>query len=406
MATRLLTAIVCALLIAASLGLDRADDARAADDPRVPLVAIDPGHDANDWGTTGSVNGKRLIEKDLTLAVAKLVAENLKAAGYRTLLTRTDDTPPSTGADRTGDGRVDLADSLQARVDRANDARAAVLVSVHFNGSVDRQLRGPEVYYSAARPFATENRRLADSVMAAIAARMGDAGRPVTPRGVLRDSVLGGGSLYLLGPAGGRIVRASNMPGVLIEGLFLTNSDDAALLSDPVTQQTLARGYADGISVYLGPPPKPTPKRAVVVGPDGAFLRPSPLLGTRPITTVPNGALVDVAESTRGDEVGGTAEWWRVDYRGQAGFVFARLVQPAPAPPPPKKVTVKNDDGQNARLRGRPTRESEIVDRAAPGDQLDVLDRADGEAVDGVTRAWLKVRHREKVGWVWAPLVD
>ena len=51
-----------------------------------------------------------------------------------------------------------------------------------------------------------------------------------------QNPILGGGHLYLLGPAGGRIARASNMPGVLVEGLFLTNPDDAALAADPATQ--------------------------------------------------------------------------------------------------------------------------------------------------------------------------
>jgi N-acetylmuramoyl-L-alanine amidase len=414
---QLLTGVVAALFIAGSLGIDRPDHARAAD-PKAPLIAIDPGHDAKDWGTSGVVAGKKLVEKDLTLTVARHLAENLKAAGYRTLLTRNDDTPPGGAADRTGEGKVDVADSLQARVDKANEAGATILVSIHFNGSTDRTLRGPEVYYSAQRPFAAQNRKLADAVMAGLIARMGAAGRPVTPRGVLRDAVLGGGALYLLGPAGGRIVRPSNMPGVLIEGLFLSNPDDAAVLADPVTLQTLARGYADGIAAYLGPPPKPTPKKAVVVSAGGAFLRPSPLLGTEPILTLPIGATVDVAEAARGDDVGGAADWWRVDYRGKPGYVFAPLLQPAgttaaaaaiaaaPPPPLPKSAVVKNDDGRNARLRAKPPRDAEIVDRAAPGEALEILEQADGEAVDGTTTAWLKVKRGERVGWIWAPLVE
>ena len=417
MRTRLFTATACALFIAGSLGLDRVGSVGAADTPKAPLIAIDPGHDANDWGTSGTANGKRLVEKDVTIQVARMLGDNLKAAGYRVLLTRTDDKPPGGGADVTGDGKVDLADDLQARVDKANDAGANVLVSVHFNGSPDKTLRGPEVYYSPSRPFATQSRQLAESVMASITKDMGDAGRPVTPRGVLRDSVLGG-SLYLLGPTGGKIARASNMPGVLIEGMFLTNSEDALMLADPVTLQTLAKAYADGIAGYLGPPPKATPKKAVVVDPDGALLRPSPLLGAKPIEALPSGTVVDVAESTRGDDGGGSTEWWRVDYQGQAGYVYAPLVQAvsgavaavapaaAAAPSAVRQVTVKNDDGRNARLRSQPTRDGDIVDRAAPGESLDVLDQTDGEAVDGTTTTWLKVKHGDKVGWVWAPLVS
>ena len=44
--------------------------------------------------------------------------------------------------------------------------------------------------------------------------------------------------------------------------------------------------------------------------------------------------------------------------------------------------------------------------RARPGETLDVLGQIDGEAVDGKTSAWLKVRRADVVGWVWAPLLD
>jgi N-acetylmuramoyl-L-alanine amidase len=381
-----------------------------AEDNRPPLVAIDPGHGGDDYGTNGVVNGRRLLEKELTLQVARQMAENLTAAGYRTLLLRTEDgavnRPPR---DRTGDGGLDMADELQARVDGANQAGAAVLVSVHFNGSTDRSLRGPEVYYSAARPFAAENRKLAERVMAAITARLAQASRPVAPHGILRDSVLGG-SLYVLGPQGGRIARASAMPGILIEGMFLTNTDDAALLADPVTLQALARAYADGVAGYLGPPPKPKPKLARVVG-DGAYLRPSPLLGTQPLTTLAPGTTVDLAEATKGDDVGGATDWWRVNVKGQAGYVFASLLElqdasTAPMPAAVRKVAVRNDDGRPARLRAGPTRQTEIVVRAQPGETLELLDQADGESVDGQSARWLQVRRGNVVGWVWAPLVD
>jgi N-acetylmuramoyl-L-alanine amidase len=384
---------IALLAAAAALILAPLDAPAQAEDNRPPLVAIDPGHGGDDYGTNGVVAGRRLLEKELTLQVAVQTAENLKAAGYRTLLLRTDDGPVNRPArDRTGDGKVDLADELQARVDRANEAGAALFVSVHFNGSTERSLRGPEVYYSAARPFAAENRKLADRVMAAITARLAQASRPVTPHGVLRDSVLGG-SLYVLGPQGGRIARASAMPGVLIEGMFLTNAEDAALLADPVTLRALARAYADGVAGYLGPPPKPKPKLARVIG-DGAYLRPSPLLGTEPLTTLTAGTTVDLAEATKGDDVGGAADWWRVNVKGQAGYVFASLLElqdasTAPKPPPPpaaapaRKVTVRDDDGRAARLRSGPTRETEIVARARPGETLELLEQADGESVDG-----------------------
>jgi N-acetylmuramoyl-L-alanine amidase len=464
-------------LLAATVGTVAAIESPVlAEDPKAPLVAIDPGHGGPDYGTSGAVDGKRLVEKQLTLEVSKQLAEALKKAGYRVLMTRDADAAVNAKAeDRNGDKKIDTADELQARVDRANEAGAAVLVSIHFNGSVERSLRGPEIYYSPNRPFATENKKLAESIMAAATTRLGEAKHPVTPRGVLRDSILGG-HLFVLGPEGGRIVRASKMPGVLVEGMFLTNDEDLKLLNDPVTIQALVRGYADGIVSYLGPPPKAQPARARLI--DRANLRPAPLLGARPLATLPVGTTVDLAESVQGDAVGDAAQWWRVDYGGRAGYVFAALLQPiepaaipkpastapleptpaapkaAPAetnPPKPGHAApassggagavaslpgpglvpetrspagpskpipagraatqpsttgqVQTDDDLPARIRERPSLEAPVLTRALPNEQLQILEKAEGESVDGGSNNWLKVQRGEIVGWMWAPLL-
>jgi hypothetical protein len=135
---------------------------------------------------------------------------------------------------------------------------------------------------------------------------------------------------------------------------------------------------------------------------------------------------------------GDAADWWRVDFQGQAGYVFARLLQPltgsgaakpstgptptgrsgpdaAPARPgesPPKgaepsrRGTVATDDNLPARLRARPTRESPILARVRAGDSVRLLGEAGGEAVGGGSNRWLKVQHGELVGWIWAPLIE
>ena len=411
-----------ALVVAAAGALTALESPVQADDPKAPLVAIDPGHGGPDYGTSGAIDGKRLIEKQLTLEVSKGLADALKKAGYRVLLTRDADAAVNAKSeDRNADKKIDQADELQARVDRANEADATILVSVHFNGSTERSLRGPEIYYSPSRPFAAENKKLADAIMAATTARLGEAKRPVTPRGVHRDSILGG-HLFVLGPEGGRIVRASKMPGVLVEGMFLTNDEDLKLLVDPTTIQALVRGYADGVAAYLGPPPKPQPTRARLV--ERANLRPAPLLATKPLITLPPGATVELAESVKGDAVGDAAQWWRVDYAGKAGYVFASLLQPiegtatapamtptpaastlTPVPASAPRGSVRTDDNLPARIRARPHREAPIVARALPNEQLPILEKAEGESVDGGSNQWLKVQRGEIVGWVWAPLI-
>src|SRR4051812_10110871 len=145
---------LAAALLAAGATLLCAGAAAAAPLPGAPVVVLDPGHDDRDVGAAASVDGRTLAENDLTLAVANRTAGLLEQAGYRVVLTRRDDSPPSGNRDLTGDGRVDLADDLQARIDTANAAGGAVFLSIHFNGSPDRRLSGPEVYFSPDRPFA------------------------------------------------------------------------------------------------------------------------------------------------------------------------------------------------------------------------------------------------------------
>jgi hypothetical protein len=192
------------------------------------------------------------------------------------------------------------------------------------------------------------------------------------------------------------------MPGVLVEGLYLTNAEDAARLAEAATPELLARAYADGVAAFLGPPAE----RATVVGEQGAYLRPAPLLGTRPLALLPRGATVSLEERAPGDAVRGANAWWRVESRGRPGFVFARLLAPAtPAPAAAGGTAVVRPDALPTRLRAAPTRASPIVARAWTGEVLDVLGAAAGESVDGRADRWLKVRRGGAVGWVWAPLV-
>ncbi|TAK25993.1 MAG: hypothetical protein EPO26_01200 [Chloroflexota bacterium] len=409
--------LVLALILAGSALLS--STAQAQNAPLPPLVAIDAGHGGIDAGAAGTRDGKRYVERDLALTLARQVSDHLQRSGYRVMLTRASNAAVNgKAADTTGDGKVDVADELQARIDLANGASASVLVSIHFNGSTERKLRGPEVYYSPSRAFAGENRRLADSVMGAIARHLGETEPNLKPRGVQRDSILGG-HLFLLGPEGGRIARASRMPAVLIEGLFLTNDDDLSVLARPDTVDRLARAYAEGVASYLGPPPKAAPRRGKVAGTGGANLRPAPLLGAAPIAVLPPGTNVELIEAVKGDQVGGASEWWRINARGQAGFVFAPLIaavagsgggddgRPARDVPTsePRRMTVRNDDGLPARVRARPSTQSTIVARARPGESVEFVEESNGEAVGGGSDRWIRVRYQSTVGWVWAPLL-
>jgi N-acetylmuramoyl-L-alanine amidase len=217
-----------------------------------PSIIIDAGHGAREIGSSFVFpDGLILREKDLALEVANRTAAILRQGGFRVVQTRTTDAAVNVDLkDLNGDGRVSLTDELQSRLDMANNARGSLLLSVHFNGSVNVNHRGVTVYYNAARTFGRRNQYFSNLVSREVVAALRQAGYDTFDRGVQTDTqALGDGHFYLLGPDA---VRPSQMPGALLEALFLTNPQDAQALRDPKIREALARGTAKAIRLYYG----------------------------------------------------------------------------------------------------------------------------------------------------------
>ena len=218
------------------------------------LVVVDPGHGGTQVGAAHVFSDVILVEKDLNLKVAQKTADILRRSGRQVMLTRTSDSqvnnPPR---DVTGDGKMTLDDDLQARVDFANTAGAAVFLSIHFNGNNSSELRGMEVYYNTMRPFSDKNRRFAQTVLDNLIASTKAAGYNMVNRGIKPDetAVGKGNSFYLLGPADEDKPRATQMVGVLGEGAFLTNLEDAEWVKQEKFLDALAAGYARAVDQYM-----------------------------------------------------------------------------------------------------------------------------------------------------------
>lgn len=226
-------------------------------------IFLDPGHGGNDSGAVRiAANGYvELREKEVNLEIALKTAELLRERGYEVVLSRASDLRAGEDRDANGDGRISKRDPLQAVVDAANDAGADLFIALHSNSSRDATASGVEVYYCGERPFSDENRRLAELVQAHLLRSLADVGYTVQDRGVKEDSVLyqwrgRHGHLFVLGPVrtwGRRMVhpRATEMPGVLAEALFVSNSRDAAILGSESGQWALARGYVAAVEAYF-----------------------------------------------------------------------------------------------------------------------------------------------------------
>lgn len=221
-------------------------------------VFIDPGHGGPDPGATGV----GVDEKAVTLGVATRLAGLLRADGWRVVLARTTDSSVAALGPSDLDQGVETPDAvhkdLVARIACANAAHADALLSVHFNGFDDPSVGGTETFYDPDRSFAARSRTLAQSLQAALVRALGTDDRGVTSDTELDASTLTNagaayGHLVELGPAQpGWVDTPSTMPGALVEPLFVTDPDEAAVARSAAGQQRIAQALYNGLKGYLG----------------------------------------------------------------------------------------------------------------------------------------------------------
>ncbi len=201
-------------------------------------VVIDAGHGGADSGAVGP-NG--LTEKEVNLDIALRTRDLLRAGGYPVVMTReTDISPNLPPRDLTGDGSIGIGDDLQARVDIANRVGASIFVAIHNNASLSSGAGGTETYHWSGVDSESDSARLAKVIQEEIVSEIGLASRGVY-----------GANFYVL--------RRTDMPAALVEGGFLSNPVEEALLGTPSFRQKIAQGVFDGIKRYSGPPPKHEP---------------------------------------------------------------------------------------------------------------------------------------------------
>jgi len=238
-------------------------DSPTSSSPAAPgkgTVFVDAGHGGKEIGASYRFpDGVQLVEKHLNLKVATRLAALLNEAGIGTVVSRTVDAQVNGTRDLNNDGKINLTDDLQARVDAANTAKADLLISVHFNGIDDPSKRGTQTFYSEGRQFTARNVALAQLVQAALMRNIQGAGYQTADRGATTDTrILGAGShYYLLGPESPTIRRQSEMPGIIGEALFVTSPEDAGAIRQEKVLEGIARGYFEAVKSYFEQyPPK------------------------------------------------------------------------------------------------------------------------------------------------------
>lgn len=188
------------------------DPAGASTSFELPTVVIDPGHGGADCGAVG-VNG--ILEKDINLKLGTLLAAEFENAGYKVMLTRSEDIMLE---DTKNAHTTKKSSDLTARTQAAEEGN--LFISIHMNKFPEEKYRGAQVYYSENDPA---SERLAQILQSCIKSAL----QPDNNR-----EIKSGAGLYLLD----RIY----CPAVIVECGFLSNRGEAEMLSDDAYLREMA----------------------------------------------------------------------------------------------------------------------------------------------------------------------
>lgn len=223
---------------------------------RMVTIALDPGHGGEDPGATGATG---IHEKEIVLAIAKRLKGKLEELpNTRVMLTRDND----------------FFVPLGQRVDKARKVQADLFVSIHADAFVEPTARGSSVFVlsekgatsSAARwlandqnkadliggvNLATHDRELASVLFdMSTTAQINDSMK--LAKAVLTE--IGGINRLHRGAveqAGFAVLKAPDIPSILVETAFISNPEEEARLKDDAYQNQLADAITKGIRRYF-----------------------------------------------------------------------------------------------------------------------------------------------------------
>lgn len=228
---------------------------------RLVTVVIDPGHGGEDPGAIGATGAR---EKDVTLAISRLLKEHMdQAENIRAVLTR--------------DG--DYFVPLHERVRKARAQRADLFVSIHADAFLKPTARGSSVFAlsergatSAAAKWLAAKENAADLIGGVNLGGKDHYLRQtlldLSQTAQIADSLkLGRAVLEQLGgintlhkaeveQAGFAVLKAPDIPSILVETAFISNPEEEKKLTDTDYQSKMAAALVTGIKSYfdLNPP--------------------------------------------------------------------------------------------------------------------------------------------------------
>lgn len=177
---------------------------------RIPIknkVVIDPGHGGTDYGAIR----EGINEKDITLDLSQRIVSELKSKGYKTALTRTDDTYLG----------------LQERCDFTEEENPELFVSIHVNSAVATEPYGIETHY-----YHEQSKELAEIIQKHLIKNIN-----TKDRGIIKSKFY--------------VINHTDVPAVLVETGFLSNTEERSELITDKRKQATVKAITDGIIEFL-----------------------------------------------------------------------------------------------------------------------------------------------------------
>jgi N-acetylmuramoyl-L-alanine amidase len=205
----------------------------AARPGRVRVVVLDAGHGGRDKGAIGPYQ----YEKNFTLDIARRVRDALEGHGLKVVLTR----------------NSDVFTDLPVRARTANSHKNAIFVSLHFNAAANRAAQGFEIFAMTPRGApSTQYEELSARDMIEERGNAHEVGSFLLASAIYH-AMHGRVKMMDRGLKRARfaVLRLADMPGVLVEGGFLSNPVDARRIASPEWRTTYARAIAEGILAYV-----------------------------------------------------------------------------------------------------------------------------------------------------------
>lgn len=188
-----------------------------------PRVVIDAGHGGIDPGKIG-VSGEK--EKDINLAIAKKLEQLLKKKDIEVIMTRDSDVglyDPNSSNKKV--------DDMRKRCQLIDESEAHFTVSIHQNSYHESNIKGAQVFYYK---HSDEGEKIAKLLQDKLVSKLDKTNR---------RKAKANDSYYLL--------RKTQNPTIIVECGFLSNPEEAKLLSDDDYQTQVAKAICEGILEYF-----------------------------------------------------------------------------------------------------------------------------------------------------------